>query len=83
MSTDNVSLQLDNGVAMSFEIEIRTALLQFQADYLAYLAAVSSGNHPKGPTSYEIKKGETKQTIAIDFSKVIVVSITPDGGSPA
>jgi hypothetical protein len=53
MSNENLFLQFNNGTAASYEIEIRTALKNFQNDFLTYL---STGKQPPSSLKpYEVK----------------------------
>lgn len=81
MSNENLFLQFNNGTAASYEIEIRTALKNFQNDFLTYL---STGKQPPSALkSYEVKQNGVKLLLAIDFSKITSVAIKDDGGRPA
>jgi hypothetical protein len=58
MSNENLFLQFNNGTAASYEIEIRTALKNFQNDFLTYL---STGKQPPSALkSYEVKQNGIK-----------------------
>jgi hypothetical protein len=80
MSTNNLFIRFANGGSAEYTIDIRSGLIQFQDDYLSYL---DSGKPPIKPRKYEVKQGDTKLFLVIDFSLIASVSILDDGGRPA
>ncbi|MDD2686311.1 MAG: hypothetical protein PHY62_09160 [Gallionella sp.] len=80
MNPCNLFIQFSNGTSSSYEIEIRSSLKKFQDDFVKYL---STGKQPASALkAYEVKQGETKLFLSIDFSKITSVSILDDGGQP-
>jgi hypothetical protein len=80
MTINNLFIRFKNGSTADYEIENDLERRTFLDDYVGHL---KSGTTVSEVKLYSVKQGDVGQTLAIDFSTVGSVAITPPKGRPA